>query len=76
MPPPSARGGDERTDKGVWLSIWVDDVDAVHDRAVDNGIEVFLSPEVLQWGVSGCYLRHPGGHLFHVSTSIEPATAD
>ncbi len=32
--------GDETADKGTWMSIWVDDVDAVHERCVTEGLEV------------------------------------
>jgi hypothetical protein len=28
--------GDSAADKGVWMSIWVDDVDAVHPHCVDT----------------------------------------
>ncbi|MGH9665333.1 MAG: bleomycin resistance family protein, partial [Bryobacteraceae bacterium] len=34
-----AGDGGEAADKGVWMSIWVDDVDAVHRHRLVNGIE-------------------------------------
>ena len=30
---------DESAEKGVWMSIWVDDVDAVHARCVEHGLD-------------------------------------
>src|SRR5678809_1261702 len=33
-------GGDENGDKGVWLSMWVDDVDSVHKRCLDQGLDI------------------------------------
>ena len=29
--------GDETADKGVWMSVWVDDIDAVHERCLQQG---------------------------------------
>lgn len=65
-------GGDESADKGVWMSIWVDDVDEVHERAISNGIEVVCPPEDMPWGVRECHLRHPDGHVFRISASSVP----
>ena len=32
--------GDEEGDKGVWMSVWVDDVDAMHKHCVAAGLEI------------------------------------
>ena len=37
--------------KGVWMSIWVDDVDAIHQRCVEQGLEVTMPPTDEPWGV-------------------------
>src|SRR6202451_243755 len=37
--------GDEEADKGVWMSVWVDDVDAMHKHCVAAGLEVTRSEE-------------------------------
>src|SRR3954468_6408219 len=34
---------------GVWLSIWVDDVDAVHRKCVERGFELTRSPVDEPW---------------------------
>lgn len=62
--------GDEAQDQGVWMSVWVDNVDEVHQTAVAAQIEVLCRPEDMPWGVRECHLRHPDGHVFRVSTSI------
>jgi hypothetical protein len=43
--------GDETADKGAWMSIWVDDVDAVHERCVAEGLDVTHLPTDEPWGV-------------------------
>ena len=59
--------GDETQDHGVWMSIWVENVDKVHNRAFNAGIEVVCEPEDMPWGVRECHLRHPDGHIFRIS---------
>lgn len=58
---------DERADQGVWMTVWVDDVDAVHREAVAAGIEVTFPPTDMPWNVREMHLRHPDGHVFRVS---------
>ena len=57
----------ESQDKGVWMSLWVDDVDAVYEQCIDNGIEITLKPEDMPWQVREMHIRHPDGHVFRVS---------
>jgi catechol 2,3-dioxygenase-like lactoylglutathione lyase family enzyme len=64
-------GGDETQDRGVWMSVWVLDVDAVYAQAVAAGIEVVFPPEDMPWSTRECHLRHPDGHIFRVSTGLE-----
>lgn len=33
-------GGSDADEKGVWMSIWVEDVDAVHRHCVAEGLDV------------------------------------
>lgn len=62
--------GGESADKGVWMSIWVDDVDEVYRRCQDQGIEIMLAPENMPWNVREMHIRHPDGHVFRVSQGI------
>lgn len=58
--------GDETADKGVWMSIWVDDVDAVHRHCLAQGLEVAWPPTDMPWNVREMHLRHPDGHVFRI----------
>ncbi len=63
--------GDQTADKGVWMSIWVDDVDAVHQRCLEQGLEVTWPPTDMPWSVREMHVRHPDGHAFRISRGIE-----
>ncbi|OED38606.1 bleomycin resistance protein [Chromatiales bacterium (ex Bugula neritina AB1)] len=61
--------GDESADKGVWMSLWVDDVDEIYKHCLANNIEITFEPADMPWGVREMHLRHPDGHIFRVSRS-------
>ena len=61
----------ESGDKGVWMSLWVDDVDAIHQHCLEQGIEVVWPPTDMEWGVREMHVRHPDGHVFRVSHGVE-----
>jgi catechol 2,3-dioxygenase-like lactoylglutathione lyase family enzyme len=63
-------GGSETADKGVWMSVWVDDVDAVHQHCLDQGLDVAFPPTDMPWCVREMHLRHPDGHVFRISQGI------
>jgi uncharacterized glyoxalase superfamily protein PhnB len=63
--------GSETSDKGVWISIWVDDVDAVHAHCVANGFEVTWPPTDMQWNAREMHVRHPDGHVFRIGQALE-----
>ncbi len=60
-------GGIGSGGQGVWLSVWVDDVDLVHEVCVREGLEVLRPPRDEAWGPREMQLRHPDGHVFRVS---------
>ena len=64
-------GRDQTADKGVWMSVWVEDVDAVHRECVAAGLEVVFPPTDMPWNVREMHLRHPDGHVFRVSCGVE-----
>ena len=37
--------GDEEGDKGVWMSVWVDDVDEMHKHCVAAGLDITFPPD-------------------------------
>lgn len=60
----------ETSDKGVWMSWWVDDVDKVHRHCKASGIEVTWEPTDMSWNVREMHIRHPDGHVFRISVSL------
>jgi catechol 2,3-dioxygenase-like lactoylglutathione lyase family enzyme len=48
----------------VWgrVVLWVDDVDAMHQRAVGAGFHPDSSPADAPWGERYFHIRDPGGH--------------
>jgi hypothetical protein len=64
--------GDEEGDKGVWMSVWVDNVDEMHKLCVAAGLEVTFPPTNMPWNVREMHLRHPDGHVFRVGHELEP----
>lgn len=67
--------GSDAEDKGVWLSIWVDDVDAIHRQCLERGIEVTYPPTDEPWNVREMHVRHPDGHVFRVGQGTGGADA-
>ena len=61
----------EAAEKGVWMPIWVDDVDEVHARCVEQGIDVTWPPTDMPWNVREMHVRHPDGHVFRISRGLE-----
>ncbi len=61
----------ETADKGVWLTLWVEDVDQVYQSCRDKSIEVMLEPEDMPWGVRELHVRHPDGHVFRISQGLD-----
>jgi len=63
-------GSNEAAEKAVWMSLWVDDVDAVHRHCLEQGIEVTWPPTDMPWNVREMHVRHPDGHVFRVGRGI------
>ena len=61
----------EQADRGVWMSMWVEDVDAAHRTCIEQGIEVMWPPTNMPWGVREMHARHPDGHVFRIGRGIE-----
>ena len=55
---------------GTWLSIWVDDVDAVHAACLRHGLDVIRPPQNEPWHVREMHVRHPDGHVLRISQGI------
>lgn len=64
------QAGDQQGDRGSWMSVWIDDVDAAHAQCVAAGLDVTCPPTDMPWHVREMHLRHPDGHVFRVSCGI------
>lgn len=62
--------GDEEADKGVWMSVWVADVDEVYRECMAAGLDVVFPPTDMPWKAREMHVRHPDGHVFRVSKGI------
>jgi catechol 2,3-dioxygenase-like lactoylglutathione lyase family enzyme len=63
--------GGESADKGVWMSIFVHNVDEEFEKCKAQGLEIAFGPADMPWGVREMHVRHPDGHVFRVSRGIE-----
>jgi uncharacterized glyoxalase superfamily protein PhnB len=61
----------QTADKGVWMSLRVDDVDEVHKDCVAAGLDVTFPPTDMPWNVREMHVRHPDGHVFRVGKAFE-----
>ena len=63
--------GDSAADKGVCMSVWVEDVDAVHQHCQEQDLDIAWPPTDMPWGVREMHVRHPDGHVFRISKGNE-----
>lgn len=59
---------------GGWVTWWLAtpaEVDEAHARAVAADCLVTWPPTDMPWNVRECHIRHPDGHTFRVSASLE-----
>lgn len=55
----------------VSLFVYVEDVDAAYERAVDAGAESTMEPTDMFWGDRTCGLVDPFGHRWSIATRVE-----
>jgi catechol 2,3-dioxygenase-like lactoylglutathione lyase family enzyme len=57
----------------VWgrVILWVDDVDAVHERALANGHAPEFPPTDAAWGERYFHLRDPDGHELSFARTLD-----
>jgi hypothetical protein len=53
--------------QGMWLSVWVGDVDVVYGVCAREGLDVIRPPQNEPWGVREMHVRHPDGHVLRIS---------
>ena len=64
------QGGRGHDGQGAWMSLWVDDVDAVYAACLAAGLDIARPPKNESWNVRELHVRHPDGHMFRVGRSI------
>ncbi len=55
---------------GNWISVWassVQDLEKLHQAAVENGMEVVLPITDQPWGSREFRLKHPDGHILRIN---------
>lgn len=56
--------------QGVWMSVWVEDVDELPRECVAAVLEVTFPPTDMPWHVREMHVRHPHGQVVRVSKGI------
>jgi catechol 2,3-dioxygenase-like lactoylglutathione lyase family enzyme len=51
----------------AWMSIWVEDVDAVYQHCLAEGLTVTRPPTDEPWNVREMHVVHPDGHTLRIS---------
>lgn len=64
-------GGNGALQPRVVLTVYVEDADAVFDRAVQRGAEVLMPLADMFWGDRYGQLRDPYGHIWAIATHME-----
>ena len=59
--------------RGAMLTIVVEDVDTLHERARASGLEILEAPRDLFYGQRRMVLRDPAGTMVDVSSECEPS---
>jgi PhnB protein len=60
----------------VVIFVYVEDVDAVFNRAVAAGAKVLLPLQDQFWGDRTCRIMDPSGHVWTIATRIEETSAE
>jgi catechol 2,3-dioxygenase-like lactoylglutathione lyase family enzyme len=64
----------QRADKGAWMSIMVQDVEAVHQRCIEQGLEITWPPTDMPWNLREMHVRHPDGHVFRIGQPADESS--
>jgi uncharacterized glyoxalase superfamily protein PhnB len=56
---------------GTWMSIWVDDVDALYEELKSRGADIRQPPTNFPWGVREMNVSDPDGHHLRFSMATD-----
>ena len=62
----------DQSPAGVWASIWMPDVDALHDEYQVTGATILQAPTDQVWGAREMKIEDPSGNVLRMSTPIVP----
>ena len=57
----------------AFLYLYVDDIDATYERAMEAGAESIEEPQDMPYGDRRCMVKDPGGNVWQVATHNEAA---
>ena len=63
--------GDDAADKGVWMTIWVEDVDATYARALAAGATSESQPEDKPYGHRNAGVVDPNGITWWIGSPVK-----
>ena len=69
----NCQGG--RGESAAWMSIFVDDVEAVYQRCLEQGLDVTRPPTDMPWNLREMHVRHPDGHTFRIGQGLKVESA-
>jgi PhnB protein len=70
--PPAAEGG-MRPSRPAALHVYVDDVDAVYQRALDAGAQSLGAPDERHYGERAGFVKDPTGNEWYIATHTGPS---
>jgi hypothetical protein len=63
----------EQGQPGTWMSIFVDDVDELHQELVGRGAVITTAPTNEPWGMREMHVECPDGHVLRIGQGIPTA---
>ena len=57
----------------AFLYLYVDDIDATYERALNAGSETLEEPQDMPYGDRRCMVKDPGGNIWQIATHDEEA---
>lgn len=65
-----------KDEAGTRFYLYVEDVDAVHKRALDAGLSEQAAPQDMFWGDRTAVLQDPWGHRWTLATHVKDVTPE
>jgi uncharacterized glyoxalase superfamily protein PhnB len=59
-----------RGEHATWMSVFVDDVDALYETCITEDVRVVMAPQDEPWDVREMHVQHPDGHILRFGTGL------